>query len=58
MKVWVVKWNEPSKFKLIPKVMNWHTYKTEAEARKAYKEASKIKNATDLTIEETECCSL
>lgn len=58
MKIWLVKWNEPSKFKLMPKVMNWQTYKTEAEARMAYKEASKIKNATDLTIEETECCSL
>lgn len=58
MKLWVVKWNEPSKFKLMPKVMNWHTYKTETEAREAYEKASKIKGATDLVIEETEGCSL
>lgn len=56
MKLWVVRYYRPGKFE--PKILEWDTYKTEAEARKAYKEASKIKDATDLTIEETECCSL
>lgn len=55
-KVWVVRYYRPGKF--VPKMLEWDTYKTEAEAKKAYEEAKKVKDATDLKLEETECCSL
>lgn len=55
-KVWVVKYYRPGKFE--PKLLEWETYRTEAEAKVAYEKASKIKDATDLVMEETECCSL
>lgn len=55
-RVWVVRYYRPGKFE--PKILEWNTYRTEAEAKKAYEEAKKNPEATELTMEETECCSL
>ena len=55
-RVWVVRYYRPGKFE--PKILEWNTYRTEDEARKAYEEAKKVEGATELKIEETECCSL
>lgn len=54
-KVWVVRYYRPGKF---DKVLEWNTYPTKEMAKKAYEEAKKVKDATDLRLEETECCSL
>lgn len=55
-KVWVVRYYRPGKFE--PKMLEWDTYKTEAEAKKAYEEAKKVEGATELSMFETEVCSL
>lgn len=54
-KVWVVRYYRPGKF---DKVLEWNTYPTKEMAEKAYEKAKKVKDATDLKLEETECCSL
>ena len=55
-RVWVVTYYRPGKFE--PKILEWDTYKTEAEAKKAYEEAQKVEGVTELDMYETEACSL
>lgn len=54
-KAWVVSYYRQGKF---DKILEWNPYPTKEMAEKAYEKAKKVKDATDLKLEETEYCSL
>lgn len=57
-KVWLVKWSKPSKAFKGEKVGDFAMYPTETLATEKYKELKEAGGITDLTICETEACSL
>lgn len=56
--VWYVKWNRPSKVFKGEKIGEWETFPTEELAKKQFDKVSKMEEATDLEMGETEVCYL
>lgn len=57
-KVWFVQWYRPSKVFKDEKVGDFETCSTEEQAKALCKKLKATKGVTDITVQETECCSL
>lgn len=57
-KVWLVKWYKPSKVFKNEKVGDFAMYPTEAQAQELVQKLKATKDITDITVQETECCSM
>lgn len=55
-KVWLVKWYKPSKVFKNEKVGDFAMYPTETQAQELVQKLKAIKDITDITVQETECC--
>ena len=56
-KVWLVQWYRPSKFSN-DKIMDFMTCPTETTAQELCKKLKATEGMTDITVQETECCSM
>lgn len=57
-KVWLVKWYKPSKVFKNEKVGDFAMYPTETRAQELVQKLKATKDITDITVQETECCSM
>ena len=57
-KVWFVQWYRPSKVFKDEKVGEFETFPTEEQAKALCKKLKATKGVTNITVQETECCSL
>lgn len=57
-KVFLVRWNEPSKYLKGETILKWETFGTKEEAQKRFDEAKQIESATNLELQETEITSM
>lgn len=57
-KVWLVKWYKPSKVFKNEKVGDFAMYPTETQAQELVQKLKATKDITDITVQETECCSM
>ena len=57
-KVYLVQWNEPSKHLKGETVMKWYIFAKKEDAQKKYDEANRIKDATNIELQETEATSM
>ena len=55
---WLIKWNRPSKFDPQRKIQELNAFFNENEAKEFYDKLKNDPDVTDLSFQETECCSL